>query len=203
MSRKRGDDGRREPFAIDRQCSPGRDLMEVGGAHDQRAKPPHLLVQQADGVVFRCRRSGMSWSRQARRAPRSCGRPWCAGDAFRGAQRGRQARRPARRLPNRPGRRRRRALLESVRHSWDKNYACHGGAVMLAFIQNLRRAVWPGSCFCLAVAKAADKTIPGAYTRLFVLDGPRGPSAFDAAWLFRSLREHGPLMIEPRRWTPR
>ena len=52
MGRKRGGDGCREPFAIDRQCSPGRDLMEVGGAHDERAEPAHLLVQEADGVVF-------------------------------------------------------------------------------------------------------------------------------------------------------
>ncbi|MEA2960058.1 MAG: hypothetical protein QOI46_156 [Alphaproteobacteria bacterium] len=47
---------------------------------------------------------------------------------------------------------------------------------MLAFIQNLRWAVWPWSCFCLAVANPADKAIPGAYTRLFVLDGARGLS---------------------------
>jgi hypothetical protein len=43
---------------------------------------------------------------------------------------------------------------------------------MLAFY--LRRAAGPGSCFCLAVANAADKTIAAAYSRLLVPDGPRG-----------------------------
>ena len=39
--------------AVDRERAAGRHLVGVGGAHDQRAEPAHLLVQQADGVVLR------------------------------------------------------------------------------------------------------------------------------------------------------
>ena len=49
---KRRGDGGREAVAIDRQRAAGRHLIGVGGAHDQRAEPAHLLVQQADGVVL-------------------------------------------------------------------------------------------------------------------------------------------------------
>ena len=38
--------------AVDRQRAAGRHLIGVGRAHDQRAEPAHLLVQQADRVVL-------------------------------------------------------------------------------------------------------------------------------------------------------
>ena len=40
-----------EAVAVDGQRAAGRQLVRVGRAHDQRAGAPHLLVQQADGVV--------------------------------------------------------------------------------------------------------------------------------------------------------
>ena len=42
---------RREPDAIDRERGAGRDACGVGGAHHQRAEPPHFFLQQADGVI--------------------------------------------------------------------------------------------------------------------------------------------------------
>ena len=71
-------DGGGKAVAVDRERAAGRHLVGVGRAHDQRAEPAHLLVQQADGVVSRDRRSGTSWSRPARRARRSCARRSCA-----------------------------------------------------------------------------------------------------------------------------
>ena len=41
-----------EAVAVDRERAARRQLVRVGGAHDQRAAAPHLLVQQADGVVL-------------------------------------------------------------------------------------------------------------------------------------------------------
>jgi hypothetical protein len=38
-------------LAIDRQGGARRHTRVVRGAHDQRTKPPHLLLQQADGVI--------------------------------------------------------------------------------------------------------------------------------------------------------
>ena len=52
MRRQRLRDGRGKAVAIDRQRAAGRNLMGVGGPHDQRAEPPHFLMQQADGVGF-------------------------------------------------------------------------------------------------------------------------------------------------------
>jgi len=52
MGGERGGDGSRKPLAVDCQRSPGRDLIEVRGAHDEGAKPAHLLVQQTYGVVL-------------------------------------------------------------------------------------------------------------------------------------------------------
>jgi hypothetical protein len=37
--------------AIDRERAAGGHLVGVGGAHDQRAQPAHLRVQQPDRVV--------------------------------------------------------------------------------------------------------------------------------------------------------
>ena len=51
MRRDRVGDSRREPLAIDGQRSAGRDARLIGGAHDDRAEPPHLLFEQADGVI--------------------------------------------------------------------------------------------------------------------------------------------------------
>jgi hypothetical protein len=38
--------------AVDRQRASGRDLIDVGRAHDQRAEPAHFLMQKPDGVVL-------------------------------------------------------------------------------------------------------------------------------------------------------
>ena len=40
-----------EAVAVDGERAAGRQLVGVGRAHDQRARAPHLLVQQADGIV--------------------------------------------------------------------------------------------------------------------------------------------------------
>ena len=42
----------RECLAIDRQRRSGGNPMLVGRAHNQRAKRPHLLVQQSDCIVL-------------------------------------------------------------------------------------------------------------------------------------------------------
>ena len=41
----------RESFAIDGQRGAGGHAMRIGRPHHQRAKPPHLFFQQADGVI--------------------------------------------------------------------------------------------------------------------------------------------------------
>jgi hypothetical protein len=38
--------------AIDGERPAGRQLVGVGGGEDQRAAAPHLLMQQADGIVL-------------------------------------------------------------------------------------------------------------------------------------------------------
>ena len=40
----------REMIAVDRQRPAGRELVGIAGGHDQRARAPHLLVQQAHRV---------------------------------------------------------------------------------------------------------------------------------------------------------
>ena len=40
-----------EALAIDGERGAGRHAARLGGAHHQRAEPPHLLLQQADGVI--------------------------------------------------------------------------------------------------------------------------------------------------------
>ena len=57
-----------ETVAVDRQRAAGRQLVGVGRAHHQRVEPAHFGMQQADGVMRRCRRSGTSWSRRVRRS---------------------------------------------------------------------------------------------------------------------------------------
>ncbi len=47
-----GGDGIGEPDAVHGQRAARRELVGVGGAHDQRAAAPHFFVQQADGVVL-------------------------------------------------------------------------------------------------------------------------------------------------------
>ncbi len=47
---QRGLNGGGKAVAIDRQRAAGRHLVLVGRAQDQGVQPPHLLVQQADGV---------------------------------------------------------------------------------------------------------------------------------------------------------
>ena len=44
-------DGSGKSVAVDRQRAAGRHLVGVGRAHDQRAQPAHLGMQQADRVV--------------------------------------------------------------------------------------------------------------------------------------------------------
>ena len=41
-----------EAVPVDGERAARRHAMRVGGAHDERAATPHLLVQQADGVVL-------------------------------------------------------------------------------------------------------------------------------------------------------
>ena len=38
-------------FAVDGERASRRQLVLVGGGHDQRPGPPHFLVQQADGIA--------------------------------------------------------------------------------------------------------------------------------------------------------
>ena len=40
-----------EANAIDRQRGAGRDSRQVGGAHDERAEPPHFFLEKADCVI--------------------------------------------------------------------------------------------------------------------------------------------------------
>ena len=40
-----------KPLAIDGERGAGRHAGRVGGAHDDRAEPPHLLLQQTDRVI--------------------------------------------------------------------------------------------------------------------------------------------------------
>ena len=51
VRRERRGDGGGKALAVDGQRAARRHLMGVGGAHDQRAEPAQLLVQQADRVV--------------------------------------------------------------------------------------------------------------------------------------------------------
>ena len=51
MRRDRVGDRLREALAIDGQRRARRHAVRVGRAHDQRAEPPHLLLQEADGVI--------------------------------------------------------------------------------------------------------------------------------------------------------
>ena len=44
-------DGGGKPVAIDGESAAGRYLIGVGRAHDQRPKPPHLGMQQPDGII--------------------------------------------------------------------------------------------------------------------------------------------------------
>ena len=43
--------GRGKPIPVHRQCPAGRQLVPIAHGQDQRAQPPHLLVQQAHGVA--------------------------------------------------------------------------------------------------------------------------------------------------------
>ena len=52
MRRQRCGHGGGKAVAVDRQRAARRHLIGVGGAHDERAEPPHLGVQQADRVVL-------------------------------------------------------------------------------------------------------------------------------------------------------
>src|SRR6185437_6119230 len=51
MLAQRFGNGGRKPVAIDRQCATGRNLVGVGGAHDQRAEATHFGMQQPHGIV--------------------------------------------------------------------------------------------------------------------------------------------------------
>ena len=51
MVLQRRRDRRGETFAIHRERGAGRHARLVGSAHDQRPEPPHLLLQETDGVI--------------------------------------------------------------------------------------------------------------------------------------------------------
>ena len=52
MRFERGGDRGGESVAVHRQRPAGGHLVGVGRAHDQRAEPAHLLMQEADGGLF-------------------------------------------------------------------------------------------------------------------------------------------------------
>ena len=52
MGGKCGGHGRGKTLAVDRQRAAGRNLIAVGGVHDQGAEPAHFLVQKPDRVVI-------------------------------------------------------------------------------------------------------------------------------------------------------
>ena len=52
MRVERRRDGGGKALTVDGQGGAGRHLVGVGHAHDERAQPAHLLMQQADGVEF-------------------------------------------------------------------------------------------------------------------------------------------------------
>ena len=52
MRRDGGSDLRREPIPVHGERGSGGNPVLVGRSHDERAKRPHLLVEQADGVVL-------------------------------------------------------------------------------------------------------------------------------------------------------
>ncbi len=67
--------GRREAVAVDRERAARRDLVRIGGPHDQRAEAAHLLVQQADRAglpVIGAKRVGADELGESRR-PVGCG----------------------------------------------------------------------------------------------------------------------------------
>ena len=51
MARDRLRDGLREALAIDGERGAGGNAGELGGPHDQRAQPPHLFLEEPDGVI--------------------------------------------------------------------------------------------------------------------------------------------------------
>jgi hypothetical protein len=52
MSRQRSGNSGRESIPVDCERPACRHLVCVGSAHDQRAKPAHFLMQNADRIVF-------------------------------------------------------------------------------------------------------------------------------------------------------
>ena len=44
-------DRTREAFAVDGERRAGRHPVGIGRPHDERAEPPHLLLEEADGVI--------------------------------------------------------------------------------------------------------------------------------------------------------
>ena len=51
MARDRAGHFLGEAVPIHRQRGPGRHPRDVGGAHHDGAEPPHLLLQQPDGII--------------------------------------------------------------------------------------------------------------------------------------------------------
>jgi len=60
-------------MAVDGERAARRQLVGVGCAHDQRAGAPHLLVQQADGIVRRIVRAEGIGANQFRQRVRLMG----------------------------------------------------------------------------------------------------------------------------------
>ena len=93
-------------LAVDRERAAGRHLVGVAAAHDQRAEPAHLLVQQADRVglaVVGAERIGADELGQRLRLVRGGRSRWAASRA---APPGRRGLRSAMPLRSRRGRRR-------------------------------------------------------------------------------------------------
>ena len=63
-----------KPSRSTASAPPAGTWLASAAAHDQRAQPAHLGMQQADRVGLRRRRSGRSWSRPVRPGRRSCAR---------------------------------------------------------------------------------------------------------------------------------
>ena len=70
-------------LAIDRKRGAGGHARRVGGAHHERAEPPHLFLEQADGVVELVAAERVAADELGER--RSCGRRSAAPAASRAA----------------------------------------------------------------------------------------------------------------------
>ena len=103
---ERGGDGGGEAVAVDRERAAGRHLVGVGRAHDQRAEPAHLLMQQADRVGLASSERNEFEQTSSASASVLCAAVIALGPHFVQDDRHAAPRRAARRPPSRRGRRR-------------------------------------------------------------------------------------------------